>query len=695
MERRNFIKTSVAGVTFLSANNLLNSIWNKEKVISDNRLIDPIVPFRFYENRKEAMLNQILEIRRRSGLRRFLLTAPMDDIRLTGFPSPDVYRNIGELVLYVKNSLAPHDIEIGWWCAPSIRSGFGGPFQYITDLNGSVSELSPCPLDPGFMETFSDNIATVVRIAHPFMVQFEDDYEISWQPPAVRFGCFCPLHLAEFSKRQNRNYSREELMEIFKTVTPQSMKLRRDWADMSRDSLASLAGLIREKVNNIEPETRISLCQSGVSDFDGDFTEAVTRAFAGKTRPAVRLYGSSYSSDDAASLPATIFHALYSRQHLPDDFEFFHESDTYPHTRFFMSSAKIKSLMTTSFSYGFDDSLFYATQYLDSPLEEEGYAGMFREEVSRFSAIKSAVRDCNVTGCEIIHRPYGHIASSYKGGQPESPFNSWVSVAGRFGIPYTSINGNVKLLSGSLVDTMSDEEIRKLLGESVFLDGKAAYLLSKRGWSEMIGAEVTTGEKANFCYEGIRDSVGYKNLAGKLMYNLIFAPAGSEGGSFYELKPGDRTEIITDFLDSEEKPVIPGMLRYENSLGGRVAITAFDLKGNNSSAVFNYKKKELVRQTIEWLGKKPLPVFVRDLPNVFCVFNLSKSNTYAIVTVISLCSDFFSSFSLDIAPEWINSKIEVLDENGQWKYAKSEVKGMTCKIHTPLSIMNPVILRFI
>lgn len=695
MKRRNFIGTSAAGFAFLSTNALFASPEiNKTEHPSAN-LVDPIVPFRFYADRKELMLKQMIEIKRFSGLRRFLLTAPMDEIRLKGFPSSQVYNEIGELVKFVKNKLAPYDIEVGWWCAPSLRSGYDGSFQYITDLDGGVSNASPCPLDSRFREIFSENVKTVVKIAHPFMIQFEDDYELSWQPPTVKFGCFCPLHLAEFAKRQNRQYTREELLNIFSTVTPQSIQLRRAWAELSRDSLASLAGLIREKVDSAAPETRISLCQSGATDFDGDFTEAVTRAFAGKTRPAVRLYGSSYSSDDAASLPDSIFHALYSRQHLPDNFEFFHESDTYPHTRFFMSAAKIKSLMTTAFAYGLDDSLFYATQYLDNPLEEEGYAGMFRDEVKRFTALKVAVRDCQVTGCEIVHKPFGHIVNPYKGRQPSSSSNAWVRITGLFGIPHTTVNGKVKLVSGNLIDTMEDEEIKKLLSGAVFLDGRAAYLLYKRGWGEMIGAEVNPGTGANFCYEGIRDTIGFQNIKGKLMYNLIFAPAGSEGGSFYKLQPVDQAEIITDFLDPEEKPVIPGMIRFENKLGGRVAITAFNLNGNRSSAVINYKKKELVRQTIEWLGKQPLPVFVRNLPNVFCIFNQSKSKGYAVVTIISLSSDTFDSFSLNIAPEWSNSKIELLDREGQWQPALVENPGLIRKVNTSLSIMNPVILRFV
>jgi len=693
MRRRHFINTSVAGTVIISAGGVfgLSSGLNSETA----ERIDPIVPFRFYKNRKNQMLSQMIEMKKYSGLGRFLLIGPMDETAVKGFPLNQVYAEIGELVLEVKNHLAPYDIEVGWWCAPSLRSGFHESFQYITDIDGSVSNLSVCPLDPLFREVFSDNVATVVRIARPFMVQFEDDYELSWHPPHIKFGCFCPHHLAEFSKRQNKDYSREELTEIFRTVTPESIVLRRAWAELSRDSLAGLASLIREKIDRIAPETRISLCQSGMADFDGNFTEAVAKAFAGNTRPMVRLYGSSYSSDEAVSLPEIIFHALYSRQHLPAGFECLHESDPYPHTRFFMSAAKIMSLITIALSYKLDDSLFYATQYLDNPLEEKGYADIFRKETKRLAALKEAVKGCRVTGCEIVYRPNGHFINPFRKNRPAIPWNEWVRVTGRFGIPHTSAGGNVKLISGNLVETMDDKEIRELLSGPVFLDGEAAYLLASRGWGEYLGADVAPGTRVDFCFEGVRDPDKYKNINGKLMYNLIFAPpAGTEGGSFYELMPYRGSEIITDFLDSEEQPVIPGMIRFENKLGGRVAVMAFKLGGNRSSSLFNYKKKELIRQTIEWLGKGPLPVFVNDLPNVFAICNQSLSDDYTVVTVISLNSDSFDSLSLDVAERWAAAKTEVLETDGRWKTVNAIRSGRTFRFNISVALMTPVILRF-
>ena len=690
MERRNFIKLTSASSAFVATNGLF-TIQNNEK--PDNfhySEINPIIPVRIFPGYEDEILSQIIELRTKYGLKRFMFLAPLKTVRFSGFPGLEVYSNIGERLLQIKNKLTPYDIEIGWECSATIKQGPGAPYQFLTGIDGRVSEISFCPLDPGFMKVLSNNISTVISIAKPFMVIIEDDYTLRH----AGFGCFCPFHLAEFSRIQHQKYTRGKLLEIFSEVTPESIRLRRVWAKLSCDSLVSLADLIRQEVDKIAPETRLLLCQPGSADFEGDITEPVTKAFAGKTRPAVRLYGTSYGQDNAENLPETIFHALYNAQRLPKEFELYHESDTFPHSRFFMSSSKIKSLMTAAFAYGLDDSRFHPVQNTDNLLEEVGYMEMFKKEIKRFKALKEAVKDCNVDGCEIMYDPLEHIVDAYgKGGTKRY---AWANVTGRLGIPHTSFGGKVKMVSGNTVDLMNDDEILKLLNGSVFLDGKAAYSLCKRGFKDLIGSDVLPGIQPEFYYEGIRDDAGIEDISGKLMYNFLIFVVATEGGTYVKMKPLDDAKILTDFLDGDENRVTPGMIRFQNKLGGRVAITAFELDSNNSSsAILNYKKKEIMRQTIEWLGNEPLPVFVKHEPNMFCIFNRSKLNNYAVVVIISLCSDPFDSVTLDVAPEWLDSKFELLNNNGTWNTIKLETLGRsTIKVNTQITLMNPLIIKF-
>jgi len=89
-----------------------------------------------------------------------------------------------------------------------------------------------------------------------------------------------------------------------------------------------------------------------------------------------------------------------------------------------------------------------------------------------------------------------------------------------------------------------------------------------------------------------------------------------------------------------------------------------------------------------------LPVFVKDIPNVFCIFNRSLSDGHGVATVISLNSDTFDSFSLDVGQEWGQAKIETLEKDGQWKTANTEFENRSVTVKKELSLMSPVILKF-
>lgn len=684
--RRSFILKAAGSTAAIS---LAPDVFGSTKILSADSspgsnelesmppMLDPLIPFNFYSDLEKEMIGYIKELKSRYGFRRFLLTGPSKEFRYTGFPDKKVFEALGRDILNVKRQLAAEDVEIGWWCVTTIRIG-KGPFQSIVRLDGSIANEACCPLDTDYQRTFSDYVATVVRIAKPFWINFEDDYHLNG-------GCFCPRHLEEFSRRQGKFYSREALQEIFRSDSPDRYEMKEAWGALSRNSLAALATSVREAVDKIAPETRLCLCQSGASERDGNFTQDVTQAFAGKTRPAVRVHGSSYFSDTPQDIPKTVFNPLYERQHLPANFEVIHESDTFPHTRFFMSSSKLKTLMTSVFAYGLDESLLYATQYLENPVEERGYSEMYLAEAKRFAALRAVAQKCKVGGCEIFRRP--------------GTSSNWVHVTGRLGIPHTATGGKVKLVGGDIIEQMSDTEITDLLKGHVFLDGYAAQLLSKRGYSKLIGAEVFSREPTVLppFYEGIRHPESHPDIQNRLMYNYVWA-FGKSNDAFFQIRPIGGAEVLTDFLDSNNERSFPGLIRFENELGGRVAVMSFNLDDSytntRSISMFNYSKKALLRETIEWVGREPLPVFVEQLPNIFCIFSKSLSSDFAIVVLTNLCSDTFDSIPLAIAPEWRNSKYEILNQNGEWSPAKSKMTAGVLKVNTALALMAPVILRF-
>lgn len=108
-------------------------------------------------------------------------------------------------------------VEIAAAILPSL--GWGqvkeeGPFQKITGPDGTRSGAGCCPLDEELRAHLKDSIRVLVK--HGFKtIQLEDDYQNNHHRP-VREGCFCPLHLAAFSKREGKPFDRASLVDNLK-----------------------------------------------------------------------------------------------------------------------------------------------------------------------------------------------------------------------------------------------------------------------------------------------------------------------------------------------------------------------------------------------------------------------------------------------------------------------------------------------
>lgn len=371
---------------------------------------DAALPFVFYADREDAMYAAMREIKRDTGIRHFLLIAPAKSIRFTGFPDEALHETIGTLIGRVRETLAAEGFLISWWNTSTLKVGPGVPYTRITGLGGDIGPFSYCPLDPAFRRRFVRQCEIVARKARPCMILFEDDYEFS-NHGAVRYGCFCELHLQRFAERTGRRYTREELVECFSSVNDASIRLRRLYADMMRETLSDLAAETAAAVQACVPETRLGLCQPGCWSLDGDMTAAVTLAFAGKNRPWVRICGASYGTDTPVAFPPMLYSVLHTVQHLPAHVEKYYESDTFPHSRFFCSATMLQAMITLALSYGCEASLLYATHNLPDPLIERGYLEMYRDKRRRFAALREALREHTVAGLGLVSRPAAAAAS--------------------------------------------------------------------------------------------------------------------------------------------------------------------------------------------------------------------------------------------------------------------------------------------
>lgn len=630
--------------------------------------MDPVVPV-FY--RSLGVKNTVEELRRitaATGLRRFFLCGPcFNDVMFGPFPD-DLYAKIGEDVAAVKKRLAGTGIEISWWCSPSIR--YFSDFPSIEDAAGNKSrDNKKCPLDEAFAADYAAKIQSVAK-AHPAMICIEDDFTLSWGRGLNGGACYCKRHLGEFAKRYGKALPAKEIDAAFRNRSAENLAVRRAFADTVRESLVSLARRVRAAVDAVDPSIRIMVCEPGGADKDGDALEAVARAFAGGTRPAVRPYGAVYGAETTpAAIPGALAHAVWTIERLPKDIETFFEADAYPHNRFYSSASQLTSIMAGAAMAGSDDFLFYCLQYLDDPLEDAGYANAFRALKPRLDAVRRFIRErqARLTGARICWRAEDLSLTRGHGYSHGQQLASGAYLLSKFGIPYTTrAGGDPVLLLGNVAETMTDDEIRELLSGGILMDAPAAVLLAKRGFGDCIGADVVPIDgRPRITDERIRSEAGCTKRGRRMNAFYVF-PAGSEGTAerFAELKPHAGTEVWSDFYGPDGRYVMPSVVFSRNRLGGRVGIVAMALIGNRSSGLYNLRKQELLRRLFEKLSPGAVPVSAVDVPGIWLMASVSSDGQEMLLMVNNLSGDDREGVTLSFSDLWRGAEIKRVGTSG-------------------------------
>lgn len=636
-------------------------------------------------------IEEIREQHDKYGIRRFALTCPCGGWRATGLPPEEFYRERAETFKKIKEAVAPEGIECGWWNTLTIKSGPDPRWNRMIRMDGTETPMASCPLNPVFRKTFAENTALFVKIAKPAFVLTEDDFSIN--AATIYEGCFCEHHLAEFAKREGHTYNREELKNILEQNTPTAHELRRRWRALMRDSLVRFAEEMRKAVDEDSPEVPMGTMQSGNSDQDGDMTEALARALAGPNHtPFCRLHGTFYGGESITDIPERIFHALYSKQHIGENFKCYHESDTFPHTRFFTSAAGMRVMMCSVYSYGFCGSIFQTQQLLDYGNEEKAYCKLFGREYNRFQAIFDAASQCILKGVRLHYDPFWATTE---------PLNRapWNNVLSQYSIPYTSLDSNVVCLSGNQPEHLEREELLKILSSNVFLDGDAAASICRLGLCRYIG--VATGNDpvdGMDVYDlGGREVIQSEFIPGYEGRNMhrgdFFAPRGK--GTLYSLTPiAPGCEVISKLFSYKKEFISVGMSRFVNEIGGKAVVLNQSVHSNHSSSLFNYRRQKLFHELLIWCGDEF--AFVKDEARIFLIMNEAvspeKAGFYGMLTLSNLNPDPVEGFELHLPPAWRGREFLRLMSDGKYHPCPAEATTDGVRFDFTISYACPEVL---
>lgn len=661
--------------------------------MSEVKELDMIIPVELGTNSTpfEEVVECIMEQNRLFGFTKFALSTPEKGWRSVSYPPKEFFVEQAQRFLKIKNAL-PSSIRCGWWHTLILKSGPTPGLTRIVRENGTEAPFSTCPLDPEYRRRFAEDVAAFLKISRPDFMLTEDDFGLNCHGGS---GCYCRHHLEEFAKREGRFYSREELRELFNTSPVGSRELLRRFKTLQRDSLVLFAQAIREAADSVMPELSIGYDQPGCSVRDGNSVEAVARALAGKDHtPWVRFFGTFYGPECIISIPDRLLNCLYFKQHIKGDFTFYHESDSYPHTRFYNSAGNMRTIMSSAYSYGYDGSIFQTQQILDDPSEEKAFAQMFADERARFNALHEKAKGGTVCGVQIHHDPFDSACFPKHG-------PSWIYPVTAMGIPYTTDEeAQVVFISGNQLQFTDEKTILKYLSKGVFLDGLAAKVLCERGYGSYLGADVKSlllegNDKFDLSSREVIKEAFVPESRGRTMNRgdgVVLYPSGD--GDIYKLEVTDPDcEIVTEIVSFREKVLGPGMTRFRNKLGGKVVIWATDVTMGASSSLLNYRRQKLFQELLRWCSD-PVP-YVKNDPRIYLIVNKAPEDCehYGVLTCTNLCPDSLEKLELHLPSAWREKSVyKLMDENGLWQKTEVEKSGDGIVLNTPLQYLKPVCL---
>ena len=636
----------------------------------------------------ESVAESILEQNRRFGFTKFALAMPCKGWRGVSYPPPAHFLERAECFRRVR-ALLPDHIRCGWWHTLVLKSGPTPGVSRIVREDGTEAPFSSCPLDPEYRRRFAADVTAVLAVCKPDFLLLEDDFGMNCHGGS---GCFCRRHLEEFARREGRFYSREELHELFTDTPDESRELLRRYQLLQRDSLVLFAEAIRAAADRVMPELTIGYDQPGCSRKDGDSVEAVARALAGKRHtPWVRFCGTFYGADPISQIPEKLFCCLYYRQHISGDFGFYHESDSYPHTRFHVSAGSMRVFMSAAYSYGYDGSVFQTQQLLDDPNEEDAYGKMFAEERKRFLALREKVSGCRVRGVRLHHDPFD--AANFPKYGP-----AWLASLAAMGIPHTTEEAETAFISGNQLRFADDATIMKYLSKGLILDGLAAKVLCERGYGAYLGVNVRLplvegNERFDLEAREIIDPKFIPDCRGRHMpRGDNYSPGGN--GEVYRIEIADPAcEVVTEIVTFRNEPMAPGMTRFRNRLGGTVVVYATEVYGNASNSLFNYRRQKLLQELIRQHSDS-VPM-MKNAPRVYLIVNEAPADRdyLGVLTCINLCPDPPENPELHLPAAWRqNIVFKQMDPDGLWRNAEIEATGDGIILRQPLLYTRPFYL---
>lgn len=478
------------------------------------------------------------------------------------------------------------------------------PYQRIIGTDGRDKNDSFCPMDEAFSKELCDYIRDIGR-TKPDLILLDDDYRLGARDGWV--GCCCPLHLQAVSDILGYSVCRTD---IENSLVGKPNAVRSAWMQANGDSLLHLAKTMRHALDEVDPRIRMGHCAvMDTWDIDGVDSIRLAKAFAGNTKPILRLIGAPYWSmpQDGTKLADIIeLERMQAAWCENSGIEVLSEGDVFPRPRHNVPSAVLEGFDTAMRADGKTDGILkYMLDYACPADYETGYVDRHVRHFSLYAKIDDffgALQKSGVRVFDCMRRlEEADLPASTNGSQILDDFNC---AGSKFlcdlSIPMQYTEPDVTVIFGENARHAPPE----LLSNGAILDATAAGILTERGFDvgiEHIGECFTASAEY---YPDVDVTVPFRSG----MY-------GTDGALCVDLRPKKEAVRITMFSGAQTA----WSYHYENPDGQRFLVYPFVAQRvRKTSMLFRcYYKQHQMQNSLTWLRKRPMDVFIPGHPDLY------------------------------------------------------------------------------
>lgn len=599
-----------------------------------------------------------------------------------GTPPFDKARRLGEIFCRYRDALLAHGLKAGILVQATMGHGWKpdsvSPYQKFRFKNLEYPYMH-CPMDADFREYVHQAIRHLASLKPAFMM-IDDDFRML----TGRGGCFCPLHVKEFNRREGTDRTAEEMAHLVDT----DMEFRRRFYDFQLETLDELARLVRQAIDEAASGTPCSFCGCSC-DLQHIPTIAQTLAAPGQ-ESMVRINNGLYLRNNPAQFADWLRETRRQQLAMPDDCQVLTEADTCPQLRYSTDTAVMHADISLALLQGYAGAKLWITRMSDyQPASGRSY----REHLMKFGGFYRTLRSLSIAWQGMNQpvprfrdNPYAPIPGEGGVGWGNAVF-SWLGLPFR----HDRMDAGPTMFAGDETEAFGDDDVRKALANAVLLDGKAAHNLAARGFSELLGVEdvVQPDEKVSveICADAVADGARMTGSPWAMTMKGV-APTA---------------EVISTFhhrgwaLDTRLKNQGPGVIRFRNSLGGIVVVFGAVIPpfgGLDPFFLLNETRKRQLSKLLEELGVLPV-MFAGDSR---VILQAGADQTGKGIFYVCNCSNDILD-DIPVAGNAVNgpeTALEHLLPDGSWETIVSKRKELDDATIIPIQLkpLFPEVFRY-